>query len=90
MSGGSAGNTMAGRLAGRQRAYIGKVRDDVLGGVFRHDITAMGVRLCDAGGDERAADGALPHPGDAGRAAHHEHLPRAPASISAPRTSTRR
>jgi len=45
-SGGSAGNTMAGIASlGGKGAYIGKVRDDVLGGVFRHDITAIGVRF---------------------------------------------
>jgi sugar/nucleoside kinase (ribokinase family) len=45
-SGGSAGNTMAGiaSLAG-SGGYIGKVRDDLLGEVFRHDITAIGVRF---------------------------------------------
>ena len=43
-SGGSAGNTMAGIASlGGIGAYIGKVRDDVLGEVFRHDITAIGV-----------------------------------------------
>jgi sugar/nucleoside kinase (ribokinase family) len=43
-SGGSAGNTMAGIASlGGTGAYIGKVRDDLLGEVFRHDITAMGV-----------------------------------------------
>jgi sugar/nucleoside kinase (ribokinase family) len=45
-SGGSAGNTMAGIASlGGNGAYIGKVRDDVLGTVFRHDITAVGVRF---------------------------------------------
>src|SRR6202022_2976203 len=44
-SGGSAGNTMAGIASlGGTGAYIGKVRDDFLGRVFRHDITAIGVR----------------------------------------------
>jgi sugar/nucleoside kinase (ribokinase family) len=43
-SGGSAGNTMAGLASlGGRGSYIGKVRDDVLGGVFRHDMTAIGV-----------------------------------------------
>jgi sugar/nucleoside kinase (ribokinase family) len=43
-SGGSAGNTMAGIASlGGNGAYIGKVRDDLLGGVFRHDITAIGI-----------------------------------------------
>src|SRR4029077_18784510 len=45
-SGGSAGNTMAGLASlGGGGAYIGKVRDDFLGQVFRHDITAIGVRF---------------------------------------------
>ncbi|MBM3573939.1 MAG: adenosine kinase, partial [Alphaproteobacteria bacterium] len=43
-SGGSAGNTMAGFASlGGRGAYIGKVRDDQLGQVFRHDIRAAGV-----------------------------------------------
>lgn len=43
-SGGSAGNTMAGLASlGGKGAYIGKVRDDLFGQVFRHDITAIGV-----------------------------------------------
>src|SRR5689334_24877119 len=42
-SGGSAGNTMAGIASlGGTGAYIGKVRDDFLGEVYRHDITATG------------------------------------------------
>ena len=45
-SGGSAGNTMAGIASlGGTGAYIGKVRDDFLGQVFRHDISAIGVRF---------------------------------------------
>jgi len=44
-SGGSAANTIAGvaSLGGRV-AYVGKVRDDQLGDVFRHDIQAVGVQ----------------------------------------------
>lgn len=43
-SGGSAGNTVAGVGSfGGRAAYIGKVADDVLGGVFSHDIRAAGV-----------------------------------------------
>ncbi|HTI66715.1 MAG TPA: adenosine kinase [Caulobacteraceae bacterium] len=43
-SGGSAGNTIAGLASlGARCGYIGKVRDDQLGKVFRHDITAAGV-----------------------------------------------
>jgi sugar/nucleoside kinase (ribokinase family) len=45
-SGGSAGNTMAGIASlGGKGAYIGKVRDDILGEVFHHDITAIGVQF---------------------------------------------
>ena len=45
-SGGSVGNTMAGLASlGGSGAYIGKVRDDFLGQVYRHDITAVGVRF---------------------------------------------
>src|SRR5436309_11805934 len=45
-SGGSAGNTMAGIASlGGSGAYIGKVRDDSLGAVFRHDLTAIGVKF---------------------------------------------
>ncbi len=45
-SGGSAGNTMAGIASlGGSGAYIGKVRDDALGAIYRHDITAMGIRF---------------------------------------------
>jgi sugar/nucleoside kinase (ribokinase family) len=43
-SGGSAANTMGGFASfGGKGAYIGKVRDDQLGKVFRHDINALGV-----------------------------------------------
>jgi sugar/nucleoside kinase (ribokinase family) len=45
-SGGSAANTMAGIASlGGNGAYIGKVRDDLLGDVFRHDMTAIGVKF---------------------------------------------
>jgi sugar/nucleoside kinase (ribokinase family) len=43
-SGGSAGNTVVGVASlGGRAAYIGRVRDDELGRVFRHDIRAAGV-----------------------------------------------
>jgi sugar/nucleoside kinase (ribokinase family) len=46
MSGGSAGNTMAGIASlGGTGAYIGKVKDDELGRVYRHDMRATGVRF---------------------------------------------
>ena len=44
VSGGSAANTLAGLASlGGKAAFIGKVRDDQLGGIFRHDIGAAGV-----------------------------------------------
>jgi sugar/nucleoside kinase (ribokinase family) len=45
ISGGSAANTLAGVASlGGAGAYIGKVADDQLGRVFRHDLNAGGVR----------------------------------------------
>jgi sugar/nucleoside kinase (ribokinase family) len=44
MSGGSVANSIAGVASlGGSGAYIGKVRDDQLGGVFAHDLHAIGV-----------------------------------------------
>ncbi|NQV47217.1 MAG: adenosine kinase [Rhodospirillaceae bacterium] len=52
-SGGSAANTIAGVASlGSRGAFIGKVKDDQLGQVFRHDITALGIAF------ETAADSA--------------------------------
>ena len=43
-SGGSAGNTAVGVAAlGGRAAFLGKVRDDQMGGVYIHDIRAAGV-----------------------------------------------
>ena len=43
-SGGSAANTVAGLASlGSSAGFIGRVRDDQLGRIFRHDITAVGV-----------------------------------------------
>lgn len=45
-SGGSAANTCAvAALLGARVAYLGKVADDQLGAVFRHDMTASGVHF---------------------------------------------
>jgi sugar/nucleoside kinase (ribokinase family) len=56
VSGGSAGNTMAAFASlGGRGAYIGKVNDDQLGQVFRHDIRAAGVAF-----DVPAARGGAP------------------------------
>ena len=44
-SGGSAANSMAGIASlGSRAAFIGKVHDDQLGEVFRHDLRGIGVR----------------------------------------------
>ncbi|RIK65344.1 MAG: adenosine kinase [Planctomycetota bacterium] len=44
ISGGSAANTVAGLASlGGKAAFIGKVADDQLGAIFRHDIRAQGV-----------------------------------------------
>ena len=57
-SGGSAGNTVAGVGSfGGRAAYIGKVADDQLGGVFTHDIRAAGVHFETAPLREGAAAG---------------------------------
>jgi sugar/nucleoside kinase (ribokinase family) len=46
MSGGSVANTIAGFAnLGGSGAYIGKVRDDQLGGIFNHDMTSLGVDI---------------------------------------------
>lgn len=44
ISGGSAANTIAGLAAlGLKTAYVSKVKDDQLGGIFSHDIKAQGA-----------------------------------------------
>ena len=46
VSGGSAGNTVAGIASlGGKPAYMGKVKADQLGAIFRHDMHAMGVHF---------------------------------------------
>jgi len=45
-SGGSAGNTIAGVASfGGKAAFIGKVKDDEFGAIFRHDLTSLGVHF---------------------------------------------
>ena len=54
MSGGSAANTMVGIASlGGSPAFIGKVGDDKLGEIFRHDIKTVGVEY--HGGEDRPA-----------------------------------
>ena len=49
-SGGSGANTIVGVASlGGRGAFIGKVADDALGGVFESDIIASGVRFANAG-----------------------------------------
>ena len=46
ISGGSAANTVAGLASlGSRAAFIGRVRDDQLGAVYRHDLRAAGVQF---------------------------------------------
>jgi sugar/nucleoside kinase (ribokinase family) len=57
-SGGSCGNTMAGFAAlGGAGAYIGKVRDDQFGKVFRHDLSSIGVAFETAPAGDAAPTG---------------------------------
>ena len=54
MSGGSAANTIVGVAnLGARAAYVGKVRDDQIGGMYVHDIRAAGVAFA----TRAAADG---------------------------------
>jgi sugar/nucleoside kinase (ribokinase family) len=58
VSGGSAANTMTGIASfGGKAAYIGKVRDDQLGAVYRHDIGATGVEFHNPPADEGPSTG---------------------------------
>ena len=46
MSGGSVANTMAGLAAlGGSGSYVGRVRNDQFGALFRHDLDAMGIAM---------------------------------------------
>ncbi len=52
-SGGSAANTIAGIASfGGKCAFIGKVADDELGKVFRHDMTAQGIDFRTTAGND--------------------------------------
>ncbi len=56
LSGGSAGNTIAGLASlGARTGYIGKIKDDALGRIFRHDITSAGVAYPTAAAKEGPA-----------------------------------
>ena len=58
VSGGSCGNTMAGFASlGGKGAFIGKVRDDQLGNVFRHDMQAIGVDFATPAASDGPATG---------------------------------
>ena len=55
VSGGSAANTAAGVASlGGKVGFIGKVKDDQLGAVFRHDLTSLGVHFPTSAGIEAA------------------------------------
>jgi sugar/nucleoside kinase (ribokinase family) len=56
LSGGSAGNTIAGLASlGARTGYIGKVRNDTLGGIFRHDIASAGIAFPTADAEDGPA-----------------------------------
>lgn len=58
VSGGSCANTMAGIASlGGRGAYIGKVRDDHFGRVFRHDLQSIGVEFSTDPSSEGPATG---------------------------------
>ncbi len=58
VSGGSAGNTIAGiAQMGGKTAFMGKVKDDALGTIFRHDLTSLGVSFASPIATEGAATG---------------------------------
>ena len=82
-SGGSAANTIVGVASlGGRAAFVGKVKDDVLGRTFTHDIRAAKRRLRHQACGRRPLDRALLHHGDAGRRAHHEHFSRRRAGFA--------
>lgn len=57
-SGGSCGNTMAGFASlGGRGAYIGKVRDDEFGKVFRHDLDAIRVTFATPSAEDGPSTG---------------------------------
>jgi sugar/nucleoside kinase (ribokinase family) len=57
MSGGSAANTVAGIASlGGHPAYMGKVKADQLGAIFRHDMHAMGVHFATPPAPDRRRD----------------------------------
>lgn len=58
VSGGSCGNTMAGiAMLGGTGAYIGRVKDDYFGRVFRHDMDSIGVKFANEPTTEGPATG---------------------------------
>ena len=91
MSGGSCANTMAALASlGAAAAYVGKVQDDQLGEVFRHDIRATGVDFRTPPLRQRAADRPLSGVRDPRRPAHHGDLSRRLRGARARTTSTKR
>ena len=73
-----------------QAAYVGKVQDDQLGEVFRHDIRATGVDFRTPPLRQRAADRPLPGVRHPRRPADHGDLSRRLRRARARTTSTRR
>ena len=78
-------------LLGAKTGFVGKVRDDELGGLFAPRPQGDRRRASPSpAADRRAGHRPLLRPGDAGRRAHDEHLSgRLPGPVARP-TSTRR
>ena len=77
VSGGSGANTIVGLASfGARTAFIGKVKNDQIGGLYAHDIRAAGIAFETKRCIRWPRHRLLLHPGDAGRRAHHEHLSR--------------
>jgi sugar/nucleoside kinase (ribokinase family) len=87
-SGGSAANTIVGVAGfGARAAFVGKVKDDKLGQAFA-TTSAAPASPSTRRRQGRPVDRVLLRDGDAGRRAHHEHLPRRRAGIFIRTTST--
>ena len=77
ISGGSAANTMVGIASfGGKAAFVGRVNDDQLGGVFGHDLRAAGVEYLTPPARRRRAHRPLSDRRHARRRAHAEHVSR--------------
>ena len=90
ISGGSAANTIAGVASfGGRAAFVGKVKDDLLGKAFTHDIRASGVTFNTPPAKNGPAT-AVATSSHARRRAAHEHVSRRSPKSVAPDVSERK